>query len=258
MNGDATQQVRTHIMQELGFAIERSGDALRGSASVVPEMCVPGTQCLRTSILATWTDILAGLLAVDVMTPRVPVTLELDVHLYGPPPGAGRITGVGQVTKAGRSVFVGSVDFADEDGAPVAHGGASFMTAPDPSLRLPPNTSVGAPLQAGRRLTMPLAQRAGCERREPGVAVLPRSDDGLNSSKTVNGGLIALVAEEAILSLAPGATLASLAMRYLQPVRTGPAIATARLTEDLARAEVRDQGSEDRLAVVAVGRIAAP
>jgi hypothetical protein len=41
---------------------------------------VPGTSRLRTSILATWADNLAGLLAVYAMAPRVPVTLDLDVH----------------------------------------------------------------------------------------------------------------------------------------------------------------------------------
>ncbi len=54
------------------------------------------------------------------------------------------------------------------------------------------------------------------------MAVLPRSEDGLNSSNSVNGGLIALAAEEAVLSLAPGDTLRSLGLRYLQAVRAGP------------------------------------
>ena len=55
------------------------------------------------------------------------------------------------------------------------------------------------------------------------MAVLPLLEDGLNASNTVNGGLIALVIEEALLSLAPGQTLCSLALRYMQPVRVGPA-----------------------------------
>ena len=257
MSGDTTQRARTHIIQELGFAIERSGDELRGAAPIAPEMFVPGTEFLRTSILAAWTDNLAGLLAVDAMAPRVPVTLELDVHLYAAPPSSGRIVGVGRVTKAGRSVFVGSVDFTDDEGHPLAHGGASFMTAPDSSLRLPPNSSVGTVVPGELSLSVPLAERAGCERLEPGVALIPKSDDGLNSSQTLNGGLIALVAEEAMLSCVPGTTLMSLAMRYLQPVRIGPAVATAEVREGLARAEVRDQGNGDRLAVAAVGRMLA-
>jgi acyl dehydratase len=101
---------------------------------------------------------------------------------------------------------------------------------------------------------VPLAERAGCERRGPGVAVLPRTDDGRNSSKTLNGGLIALAVEEAVLSLTPGATLSSLAMRYLRPVRVGPAVATETMRAGVGQVEVRDTGSDDRLAVVATTR----
>jgi hypothetical protein len=86
------------------------------------------------------------------------------------------------------------------------------------------------------------------------VAVLPRSADGLNSSGTLNGGLVALVIEEAALSLTPRATLSSMAMRYLRPVRIGPAVATAEVHAGLGRIEVHDAGTPDRLAVVATTR----
>ena len=100
---------RRHVLTELGFTIRRAGEELQGTASVTPQMHVPGTAHLRTSILATWADTLAGLLVAHVMAPRVPVTLELDVHLYRPAPGAGWLRGFGRTVKAGRSVFVSSV-----------------------------------------------------------------------------------------------------------------------------------------------------
>jgi hypothetical protein len=80
------QETGRHILRELGFTTRRVGDEMHGTASITPEMHVPGTAHLRTSILATWADNLAGLLAVSAMAPRVPVTLELDVHLYRPAP----------------------------------------------------------------------------------------------------------------------------------------------------------------------------
>jgi acyl-coenzyme A thioesterase PaaI-like protein len=240
-----------HILTELGFVTSRAGDEMHGTALVTPEMHVPGTAHLRTSILATWADNLAGLLAVDAMAPRVPVTLELDVHLYRPAPAAGVIRGVGRIAKAGRSVFVASVEFTTERGEPVAIGAGSFMAAPDPAARL--RGEGGAPPTDGR-LAMPFAQRAGCERRGPGVAVLPRSEDGLNSSNSLNGGLIALAAEEAVLSLAPGDTLCSLGLRYLQAVRAGPVVASARVHDGLGHVELRDSGRGDRLSVTATAR----
>jgi acyl-coenzyme A thioesterase PaaI-like protein len=241
-----------HILTELGFTTRRAGDEMHGTALVTPEMHVPGTGHLRTSILATWADNLAGLLAVTAMAPRVPVTLELDVHLYRPAPASGVVRGVGRIAKAGRSVFVGSVEFTTERGEPVAIGAGSFMAAPDPAARLR-GGGVDAPPADGR-LAMPFAERAGCERRAPGVAVLPRSEDGLNSSNSVNGGLIALAAEEAVLSLAPGDTLCSLGLRYLQAVRTGPVVASARVHGGLGQVELRDSGRGDRLSVTATVR----
>lgn len=250
--GDSRERVR-HILSELGFAISRVGDELHGAASITPELHAPGTAQLRTSILATWTDLLAGHLAVEAMTPRVPVTLELDVHLYRPAPGSGLVRAVGRTVKSGRSVFVAGVEFTTELGEPLAIGAASFMSAPDPEARLPSRLSIDAPVHE-ERLRVPLAERVGCERREPGVAVLPRSEDGLNASNSVNGGLIALAVEEAALSLAPGDTLCSLGLRYLQAVRVGPAVATARVHNGLGQVELRDHGNDDRLAVTATTR----
>jgi acyl-coenzyme A thioesterase PaaI-like protein len=244
-----------HILQELSFVLTRVDGEVHGTGRVAPEMWVPGTTSLRTSVLAIWTDVAAGHLAINLLAPRVPVTLELDVHVYGQTPGDGDIHAVGRTIKAGRSVVVFSVDFTHDSGEPVAVGAGSFMAAPDPRLTISPDILDRSPALAEHEpLRVPLAERARCQRREPGVAVLPRSDDGLNASDTVNGGLVALAIEEAALSLTPGATLSSMAMRYLRPVRRGPAVASADVLAGLGRVEVRDTGNDDRLAVVATTR----
>ncbi len=244
---------RPHMLQELGFAVRQDGEALRGAASVSPYMLVPGTDCLRASILASWADMLCGLLSMRAFGGRVSVTLELDVHLYRPAPGSGTVTATGRAVKTGRSVFVGEVEFADARGEAFGFSAASFMVAPDMTLRPPRPPNFDIPPQDAR-LSMPLAERADCKRRAPGVAVLHKSEDGLNQAKTVHGGLIALAAEEAVLSLAPGTSLSSLALRYLQPVRVGPAVATAFVRDGLGRVSLRDSGSGDRLAVTGTTR----
>jgi acyl-coenzyme A thioesterase PaaI-like protein len=219
---------------------------------------VPGVPSLRTSLLATWVDHVSGLAAIWAIGPRVPVTLELDVHVYGRAPAAGGVHAAARVLKAGRSVVVCGVDITGDDGEPVAIGTASFMAAPDPGLELPPDIFTGRPTVAQPLLAVPFAERAGCRREAPGVATLPRADDGLNAAGTVNGGLIALVVEEAALSRTPGATLSSLALRYLRPVRVGPAVATVEVHAGLGRVEVRDAGGDGRPAATAVTRAAAP
>jgi acyl-coenzyme A thioesterase PaaI-like protein len=246
---------RRHVLSDLGWAIRRVGPELHGTALVVPEMHVPGARHLRTSILAVWADTLAGLLAAEVIGPRVPVTLELDVQLYRPPPADGTVQGVGMLVKSGRSVLVAGVDFAAGDGESFGFALASFMAAPDVTLRMASRTSVDRAVPTGPRLLVPFAERVGCTRREPGVAVLSPSDEALNASNTVNGGLLALAAEEAALSLAPGATLSSLGLRYLQPVRVGAAVAEARVRHGLGRVEIRDATDPDRVCVLATSRV---
>ena len=244
-----------HIIQELGFVLTKTPDGFDGTAPVIPEICVPGTRAIRTSILATWTDLCAGHLALDAIAPRVPVTLELDVHVYPQRHWCDTIHAAARPIKIGRSVIVASVEFVDADGDPVAVGAASFMAAPDPRLEFrAATTEVMALANEPRRLEMPFAERAGCTITEPGTAVLHRSDDGMNASNTINGGLLALAVEEAALSLTPGTTLCSLAMRYVRPLRIGPAIATADVRDGVGRVEVRDGGDGDRLAVTATTR----
>jgi acyl-coenzyme A thioesterase PaaI-like protein len=244
---------RHHLLQELGFVIRPDGDELIGTASVTPFMHVPGAGCLRTSILATWADMLCGLLAMRDLTDRVSVTLDLEVHLYRPASAAGTVTAVARPVRTGRSVLVGEVEFADDGGETFGFAAGAFMAAPDTTLTPPrPPRFDLPPLDV--RLSMPLADRAGCKRQAPGIAVLHRSEDGLNAAKTMHGGLIALAAEESVLSLAPGGALSSLTVRYLQPVRVGPAVATSTVRDGLGRVELRDAGNDDRLAVTATAR----
>ncbi len=246
---------RSHVLQDLGWGVSRVGDEMHGSAEVFPEMYVPGTEHLRVSILAAWADVLAGHLAIYSVGPRVPVTLELDVHLFDPAPGTGTVHGVARAVKVGRTVFVARVEFRRDDGAVIGFAGLSFMAAPDARLTIDIPTDGSALIGDGPRLSVPFAERAGCERTEPGVAVLGHSDEVLNASNTMNGGLIALAVEEAALSRTPSTTLSSLALRYLQPARVGPAVATAVVRHGLGEVEVRDAGNDNRLCVVATSRI---
>jgi acyl-coenzyme A thioesterase PaaI-like protein len=244
---DLAGRARGHVLRELGLTVARGAPGeLEGTAPVVPEMWVPGTDVLRSSIIATWADTLTGLLAVDVVGPRVPVTLQLDVNLYAPPRGVTRVHATARRAKAGRAVFVAVVDIVDEIGTPLGTSTGLFMVAPDPDVRMPDGHDPVALLaDPGDPLRVPLAERAGCERPSPGVAVLPRRDDGLNASGTVNGGLLALVIEEAALGAVPGTTLSMMALRFLRAVRVGPAVARAVAHGGVTEVTVHDAGRSD-------------
>ena len=254
---DGHVRPRAHILLELGFKLTRVGDELHGSASVVPEMFSPGTTSIRTSILAIWADTASGHAVMDVFAPRVPVTLDLDIYVYNPLRESDTINAVARLIKAGKSVAVAEVVFTGSDGERVAFSTASFMAAPNPATTMPQERTNPGFRQPGR-LRVPLAERARCEVREPGVAVLPRSEDGLNASNTVSGGLIALAVEEAALSATPGATLSAMGMRFLRPVHVGPVVASAEVRAGLGSVEVRDAGGDNRLAVFAITKTFGP
>ncbi len=243
-----------HIMRELGFDVRPVTGGMHGSGRVTPEMLTPGTTAVRTSILAAWVDVACGHAAIGLFDPGVPVTLDLDVHLHHPPLGCDAIEMVARVQKSGRSVSVLSVDI-EADGAPLGFAHATFMAAPNPSLRMPTIVRDEALLHPHvATLAVPYAERAGCERGAGGTASIPMRPDGLNASGTLNGALLALVVEEAVLSVTPDAVLSSLSMRFVRPVRIGPAVAHADLRDGLANVVVRDQGRDDQLAVIATTR----
>ena len=161
---------------------------------------------------------------------------------------------VGRVQKSGRTVSVLSVDIAgDGDALGFAH--ATFMASPNPALRMPTIVEDRGLLSPHpSRLEVPFAERAGCERLAPGIASVPMRPDALNASGTLNGGILALVVEEAALSAATTVGLSSLSMRYAQPVRVGPAVARVAMHDGLGQITVHDTGRDDRLSVIATTR----
>jgi acyl-coenzyme A thioesterase PaaI-like protein len=247
---------REHVLAPLGFSIDVEGDSVVGRASITPHMHAAGTTGLRTGLVAAWVDLVTGSHAVEHLFPRIPVTLDLDIHLFERPGATGSIELVSRVLKIGRSVAVFEVEVrVDLD--LVGIGTAKFVLAPDPSLRMETRPRL-RPVTADQLLSKPFAEHAGIEVLEPGVVSIPNAPGSRNAVNTLNGALIAVLVEEAALSLTPGECLALLDLHYLQPVRVGPAIARADVRNGVGRVEVRDAGADDRLAAVATTRTFGP
>ena len=244
-----------NALAELGLVVESIGDEMRGEFEIAPTMWTPGTTSLRASVAAAVADAVLGFHSIRALAPRLPVTLELDVHLFDEIADVGRCIGVSRVVKAGQTVIVTSMDFRDDAGRLVGFGSGSFMAIPDPQFTAP---SIDAVLerfgsQQGT-LTTPLAERIGCVRTEPGVATLPCTPVVHNGSKAINGGMLSVAVEEAALSGDPGAArIESVHLRFLRGIRVGPAVARADVHHGMARVEVRD-ASTDAVAAVATTR----
>jgi acyl-coenzyme A thioesterase PaaI-like protein len=240
----------THIVAELGLEMANDPDSVAGSATVIPEVCVPGAAALRTSVLATWTDVLAGAVAARSIEPRIPLTLDLEVQLYRPTPVGSRLLGEASLVRAGRTIVVTQTRFRDAaTGELHADALASFVTAPGPGevTGSSPMTHLVAPL------AVPLAERCGSRIVEPGTAEVPHRPDGLNPGGAIQGGLVALAAEKAAASLHPEPVLlASLNIRFLRPFMVGPAHAVATGVGGLSVVHVSDAGT-GKLGAIATG-----
>ncbi len=246
------------VFAEFGLVIETDGDDLLGAAPVVPGMNITGTDTLRMAVLVTWADTVFGLIAIRTIAPSIPVTLELDIHLFKPISGCDSIHMRGRLEKAGKSVLIFVIDFYADTGEHLGFGHSMFMASPNAELKIPGGDWAIRRFarQHGPVLQQPLDERVGCERLAPGVASLPKARDVLNQTGAINGGILAVPIEEAVLSGEPaGASMSSLVIRYLRAVRQGPALARANLEHDLGKVEVFDGDDEDRLAIVATTRV---
>jgi acyl-coenzyme A thioesterase PaaI-like protein len=245
---------RAAIIVELGMLTRADGALLRGEAQVVPEICVPGTTAVRASVLATWADVLTGFLAIEPMSPQIPLTLDLDVHIHRQATSGRDILGVSSVVKAGRRIVVCDVRFHERgDDEPFAIGHGTFMGSPAPGHEFPKGFMPA--MQERHRLDVPLAERAGVVVLGPGEVEVPRQTDGLNATGAIQGGLVALAAEEAVRATGERLLLSSLSVRYLRPFSVGPAHAVAERHGDLVTVRLRDAG-QDKLGAIATAHLA--
>jgi acyl-coenzyme A thioesterase PaaI-like protein len=244
--------MRNTFIAEIGY--RQGADLAVAKGIVVPELCVPETDVVLTSVLLTWADILAGPLATQSTLPRVCMTNDLTVRLLGRPP-AGEVDLRAAVLKSGRTTtFTETWLCAAGADAPFAVAHGTFVASPRPQDVIDLETLAGN--RGTRTLESPLPERLGVRLVEPGVAEVHRRDDLLNPADTLQGGVVALLAEIAALSIAGGGAIAhELDVRYLKATRVGPARATARVVaRDLVEVRVVDTGADDRLSAVAVVR----
>jgi acyl-coenzyme A thioesterase PaaI-like protein len=216
----------SHIIAELGLRLDYDGEGVGGRAEVYTEACVPGTDVLRTSVLATWADVIAGVVAGYGVAPRIPLTLDLEVQVVAPA-REGMVVKVDAASvKVGRTVVVTSAQFHEATtGRLLAVAFVSFVPSADPAAVF----DDGFPrVVFDGRLSVPLAQRIGSLVVEPGVVEIPHRADGLNATGAIQGGLLAFAVEEAAAALAGEPVVAeSLVLRYLRPFMVGPARAVA-------------------------------
>lgn len=216
------------VVSELGLAGAWDGDVVRGHGEVVPELCVPGTDVLRTSVVVTWADVVTGYVSSRSITPRIPLTLDLEVQVAAPARLGDQMMIEASCLKAGRTVTVADATLRNVDtGALIAYSVATFFASPNPDHEFPGGFPDLSDMPVGR-LPEPFADRAGITIVERGVAEVPHRGRNLNASGAVQGGLVSLCAEQAVASLHEGpVVLDAINLRYLKGITGGPGRAVA-------------------------------
>jgi len=236
-----------------GFEVAEDGIHMTGDATVTSALRYPGSGSPRASVLATIADCMVGVPACLATAPKLAVTLDIAVHSVAAQCGD-RLEIAGEIVKQGRSTVAGEVRFTDaETKELVAHSYVTLMASPRPQDLAPP-------MRLGMRttgsMTTPFPAFVGIRTVAPGVAEIGLVDFVKQASQSLQGGLFGLLAEVAAESLTHAPVL-DLDIRYLSAVRVGPGRATAKLLgDDLIRVELRDSGSDNRLASVIIIRVA--
>jgi acyl-coenzyme A thioesterase PaaI-like protein len=242
-------------IRDLGIVTASDGDTLTAAIEIQPELRQTGTDVVRTSVLVTLADVVAGKFANVSTFPRVCVTLDLDLHLLTVPRGIGFESGRllsarSWVVRAGRSIVIMGVELFDADGRLFGAGNAGFMASPNPAHEV----ADGFPLDTkdeSFRLAEPFADRVGSQRTGDGTATVPFHLDNINATGAIQGGLLALAAEEALAGAAADMLIESMSLRYLRGFRGTSAHATARVDGRLGRVEiVDDEGRVGTLSTV--------
>lgn len=246
--------VNRMFIQDLDLECEMTADgtAASGEASVGPLLRGVGGG-VRPSLLATVADIVGGIPACRATAPRLALTLDIAVRIVAQPEGD-RVRVAARLLKEGRNTVAVAVDFADPgSGGLVALSHLTFVPSPRPQ-DLAPTTLTG--MRTGGSMAVPLPELVGARVPEPGVAEIDHRPYVVQGSGALQGGIVALLAELAVESLAGGPVL-DLDTRYLSTVRVGPGRAEATpVGNGLVRVEVRDTGADGRLAAVATARLA--
>lgn len=244
---DAPRLPPGHYIHLLAIEVDMARPVVHGVAPVRPESLVPGTTRMRTGVLATIVDLVAGHVPDGPLGP----TIDLRVELWDRPPSSGHVHLVGRPLRAGaRLVVAETLLAAERDGVPFGRATTTFM-----------HERVGEPVSNGGRPMVAMAEASFDEflgatvRDERSMALEPVERIANGQQHTVQGGVQALFAEIAadrLLRRNVPLAATDLDIRFLSRLRVGPLVA---IVDELpsrdgtvrARVTLADGGADDKV-----------
>ena len=226
----ATYPPAHHVLRDLGVSGLRHTDHAEFGLPARPGLA-DASGGIRLGVIAALIDIAGAGLALGVVRPDWIATADLTCHLTEPINGDVAVTC--RPLRTGSSTVVVDATVTDGRSAPCGRARMAFSRIPGSATRADP-THVGDPtmpvpfsIEGGTPIDDPVLDRCGVAETEPGRLVLDKTPYVENSFGTVNGGVVALVAEAAAVSAAGGGRAVDLQVHYLEQVGDGPVLAEA-------------------------------
>jgi acyl-coenzyme A thioesterase PaaI-like protein len=186
---------------------------------------------MRLSVLAFLADVSAGV-ALDTDPQAWTFTTDLSLRMPARPAPA-RVTASTTILRQGRRSAHGLVDITDGEGSLVAAGAIGFAHVPfkpgDPAKPVVSPRIMARRFSRSPGLSRPLREEAGIIPLDPdrGVVEIPVRPDVCNPAGTLQGAMVALVAESAAEDFAEAranrpVVVTELDIRYLAQAKVGP------------------------------------
>lgn len=192
------------------------GDQMRGSARTGAWMLDAAGAPIATSIAVLMDDMMAAVAMLHRDPDLWPVTGELTLDFLRPLPTDGVVTAVAHYLYGDRARAFARAELTDDTGTVLVAGSSWLANVPGPDPAL-------ADVQETTRSWGPQATSGGSffspTEAEGGIRY-PRDERHVSVRRTVHGGVITAMAEDAARRLLPQlpAVLLSIRVRYLRPM----------------------------------------
>lgn len=232
-------------------ALDATDRHATGTVRISDFVRTPTKRWMRASALLTISDMVVGSNLVYSTSPNVPLTVDMQVHQLRPHVEV-ELEIDSYIRKIGRTISYGETFFRlAGSGQLAAVVSSTFAITPNP------NAYVGELHRSGGSpglIDADIFDFCEVRRPAPGHAEADRGPGRGNSTGSLQGGMVALMAEAAAESLT-GNEAVALDIKYLRSVQVGPARAEARqISPETVRVEVTDAGDDERLCAISVVR----
>ncbi|MDE3203154.1 MAG: hypothetical protein KGQ66_02910 [Acidobacteriota bacterium] len=251
---------RAYFLATMGFQYRMEDGGGQGRARIDDYLAAaPGWPGIAAVL--TFADVLIGVAASTRTAPRISVTSSLSVHLTGSVPPGTEIDLSCRLTKSGRTVSVGETTVRSvADGRVIGLAVGTFQASPRPQDTVSARISEVQQIKHVVSGHPTLADHVGLVVTEPGIAEISLREDLLNGTQSLQGGLVALLAETAARTAASAdlgrpAVVESIEVHYLAAARVGPFRAEAQAVgPGLYRVAAIDTGMADRIVCLVAAR----